>query len=62
MKQVLFAVFLVFYMLIPSAGRSGEVREIFLTDNSVIVGEVVSITNGVYTIKNSTLGTLKIED
>jgi hypothetical protein len=62
MKQVLFTVFLAFYVFFPSVGCSGEVREIVLTDNSVIVGEVVSLTNGVYTVKTSTLGTLKIDD
>ena len=40
---------------------AGEQRQIELNDGSVIMGEIVSLSNGVYTI-NSTLGTLQIED
>jgi len=42
--------------------HAGELKEIVLTDGSTIVGEIVSMTNGIYTIKTATLGELKIED
>lgn len=41
---------------------AGEVREIELKDGSVIYGEIVSFKGGIYTLKSSTLGTVKIEE
>jgi ABC-type amino acid transport substrate-binding protein len=41
---------------------AGEQRQIELTDGSVISGEIVSFSGGVYTIKSTHLGILKIED
>jgi len=46
---------------LPSA-FAGEVREIELTDGSTITGEVLSLSNGVYTVKSDSLGTIKIEE
>ena len=40
---------------------ASEMREIELTDGSVISGEIVSLSNGVYTIRSETLGTMQIE-
>ncbi len=41
---------------------AAEIKEIELSDGSVITGEVLSLTSGVYTIRTSSLGTLKIDD
>ena len=41
---------------------AAEIKEIELTDGSVITGEVLSLNNGVYTIRTGSLGTLKIDD
>jgi hypothetical protein len=38
-----------------------ELREIVLQDGSVVSAEVVSLKNGVYTIRSSSLGSLKID-
>ena len=38
-----------------------ETREIELTDGSVITGEVVSLSGGIYTVRSGMLGTLRIE-
>ena len=62
MKQALCSIFLLFCMTLPLAVHAGELREIVLIDGSVIVGELVSLTNGVYTIKTDALGALKVED
>ena len=62
MKQALCSIFLLFCMTLPLAVHAGELREIVLIDGSVIVGELESLTNGVYTIKTATLGALKVED
>lgn len=41
---------------------AGELREIELNDGSVIYGEIVSSEGGIYTLKSSALGTVKIEE
>ncbi len=48
--------------LLAVTSSAGEIKEIELTDGSVITGEVLSLNSGVYTIKTSSLGTLKIDD
>jgi hypothetical protein len=44
------------------ASSAAEIKEIELTDGSVITGEVLSLNSGVYTIRTGSLGTLKIDD
>jgi hypothetical protein len=41
---------------------AGSTREIELKDGSIITGEVVSLSNGMYTIKSDSLGTIKIQE
>lgn len=41
---------------------SSEQRQIELNDGSVISGEIIAFSNGTYTIKSTTLGTLEIKD
>jgi hypothetical protein len=55
---------LVFLTLAVAAtiAKAAETREIELTDGSVITGEVVSLSRGVYTVRSATLGTIKIEE
>ena len=62
MKQTLCSIFLLLCMTLPVAVHAGELQEIVLIDGSIIVGELVSLTNGIYTIKTATLGDLKVED
>lgn len=40
---------------------AADTREIELTDGSVIAGEIVSLSGGMYTVRTATLGTLRIE-
>ncbi len=54
---ILFAV-----SLALSAAYAGEVKEIELNDGTVITGEIVSLNNGVYTIKSESLGTIKLTE
>ena len=42
--------------------HAGEVREIDLSDGSVINGEVLSLRNGIYTVRSDTLGIVKLEE
>lgn len=62
MKQVLFNAFLILYMVLPAVVHAGEVREIVLVDNSVIVGELVSLEKGIYKIETKSLGILAVEE
>ena len=62
MKQTLCSIVLLFIITFPSLVQAGEVREIVLIDGSVIVGELLSLANGIYTIKTATVGTVQVED
>ena len=41
---------------------AGEEKIIELSDGSVVTGEVLSLSNGIYTVKSPALGTLKLEE
>ena len=41
---------------------AADTREIELTDGSIIAGEIVSMSKGVYTVMSATLGTVRIEE
>jgi hypothetical protein len=58
------ALFVVMFLILPLSGVlvAGEIKEIELSDGSVITGEVLSLSSGVYTIRTGSLGTLKIDD
>lgn len=40
----------------------GEIREIVLTDGSVITAEILSFSNGVYTLQSDIMGKILVED
>ncbi len=46
--------------LVPCAGAAGTSR-IELNDGSVIIGEIVSLANGVYTVKAESMGQITID-
>jgi hypothetical protein len=48
--------------ILTLTSSAAEIKEIELTDGSVITGEVLSLYNGVYTIRTGSLGTIKIDD
>lgn len=41
---------------------AGEIKEIVLKDGSVLTGDVISLNNGIYTIKSDILGIIKLEE
>jgi hypothetical protein len=45
-----------------TAATAGQLREVVLGDGSVILAEVVSLKDGVYTLKSETMGTLNIDE
>lgn len=54
------ASFFLFLLLFVQNATAGEIQVIELTDGSTITCEVLSLTNGVYTIKSDSLGTVKL--
>jgi hypothetical protein len=52
------------FLLVVSIGNAlgGEIKEIQLKDGSVIYGEIVSFSGGVFTLKSKDLGTVRIEE
>ena len=53
-----------FLLILALSFRSvsaGELKEIDLTDGTTIVGDVQSLSNGIYTIQSDSLGIIKIE-
>ncbi len=61
MRTILF--FMLFSVLfLAQESRAGEIRAIELRDGSIVTGEVVSLTNGKYTIRSGSLGTVLIEE
>jgi hypothetical protein len=48
------------FLSLASITSASELREITLDDGSYIVGEIISVENGSYTIKTKSLGTLTL--
>jgi hypothetical protein len=61
MKSLIICSLLALGLFLGSA-QAGEVKEIVLKDGSVLTGEVVSLNNGIYTVKSDILGTIKLEE
>ena len=60
--RTLYVCFVLLLGLIGNDVLAGEIRKVKLTDGSIIQGEVLSLKNGVYTLKSGTLGTIKVEE
>jgi hypothetical protein len=61
MRRLIISTLLMMGFLI-STGAAGELSQVELIDGSVICGEIVSSEGGIYTLKTSTLGTVRIEE
>ena len=48
--------------LLLGTAYATEIKDVELKDGSIITGEVVALSNGIYTIKSDILGTIKLED
>jgi len=60
--KLLYGIFLLFLCAAATSAFANDTREIELKDGTILTGEVVSLANGVYTIKSDSLGTLKVEE
>ncbi len=49
-------------ILFATGVSAGELKVIELKDGSIITGEVLSLTGGIYTVKSEALGTIKLEE
>jgi len=48
--------------LIAGDVSGGEIKQVNLNDGSIIHGEIMSLSDGLYTLKSVSLGTIKIEE
>ena len=51
-----------FLWVVSSASHAGVVSQIKLVDGSVIQAEIISFSNGVYTLRSEMLGTLSVAE
>ncbi|MCP4649982.1 MAG: hypothetical protein GY853_07895 [PVC group bacterium] len=58
----IFIIIIALFFIFMQQVNAGEVKEISLTDGSVIVGEVISVNNGVYTIRSGSVGDFEINE
>jgi hypothetical protein len=60
--RIIILVWVLLFSLSIRTSSAGEVREIELTDGSIITGEVQSLSSGIFTIKSESLGTIRVEE
>jgi len=60
MKALTMACFLC--LMLFAAAVAGELKVIELKDGSVITGEVISLSAGIYTVRSDSLGMIKLEE
>lgn len=53
---------LVLLITMVAPGLAAELRQLRLTDGSVITGEIESVRDGVYTVRSPSLGTITVKD
>ncbi len=61
MKRLIIALLFLLVIFLGNA-RAGEMKEIELTDGSVIYGEIVSFSGGTLTLQSESFGTMKIKE
>jgi len=61
MRQFMICFAMVLVLAIRGAS-AGEIREIELSDGTIVSGEVLSLNKGIYTIKSDSLGTIKLDE
>jgi hypothetical protein len=57
----LIVIFLISFCFLSTPVAAGEIKEIELSDGSMILGEIISLEGDFYTIKSLDLGTVRIE-
>ncbi|KMP11390.1 hypothetical protein UR09_02035 [Candidatus Nitromaritima sp. SCGC AAA799-A02] len=55
-------IFLLLVWLIPVSGYAGTINQIRLSDGSLIQAEIVSYSNGIYTLRSDALGTFSLDE
>ena len=61
MRHLLIGLFILLGFLVGQLW-AGDLKEIELLDGSVIYGEILSLSDGVYTFESNSLGTIRIKE
>ena len=61
-RQLMWIVVIVGLLVMTNPAGAGEIREIRLTDGSKIYGEVIGVSDGHFSVRTETLGTLRIPE
>jgi hypothetical protein len=61
MRQLI-VFFAVFLALVAVSVSAAEVREIELQDGTILAGEIISLSGGIYTVRSESLGTITVEE
>lgn len=62
MKALTMACFLCLILFAAGGAGAAELKVIELKDGSVITGEVLSLSGGIYTVRSDSLGLIKLEE
>ncbi len=64
MKKIALLVIFFFLILMTFSSNlfAGQLNEIELVDGGIILGEIISKSDGVYVVKSESLGTLKVKE
>ena len=64
MKKIVLPVIFFFLILMTFSSNlfAGQLNEIELVDGGIILGEIISKSDGVYVVKSESLGTLKVKE
>lgn len=62
MMKLIISFFLFCLFAGPGLLEAGEMRELEMTDGSIISAEVISLSDGVYTVQSPSLGAVRIEE
>lgn len=61
MRHLILGLFFL-WVVFPGQAFAGEIKTFELHDGSIITGEIISFSNGTFTLKSKSLGTVRIDE